>query len=74
MNIYSSYIINVPDWKQPSSPSTDECVNKLVHLFKNAVKGNELSRHQKCEQALNVHYQVKIKTTEYMTPIIRYLQ
>jgi hypothetical protein len=48
MNIYGNCIINALNWKQPSSASTDECVNKLMHLFKRAIEGKELSRHQKC--------------------------
>lgn len=30
--------MNVPNWKPPSCPSTDECVNKWMHLFRGQLK------------------------------------
>jgi hypothetical protein len=38
VNIYSSWIINVPNWMQQNSPLTEECINKVIHLIKGNVK------------------------------------
>lgn len=49
MYVHGSIFITSPKWKQPTCPLTDRHVNKMWY-FQAAVKGNELTGHEKTQR------------------------